>query len=790
MKFSNGCWLQKERTECFSPAEVYETKRDNQSITFLAPTHKINHRGDTLGGPNLTIMISAPAPEVLRVKTYHYKGLKDRQANFSLTIDEDSNLNIEENENTYILSSGTLSVHINKSNGNMEFMRGNLRVTTSKWRDLAYMKTDFKGLAYETNNDDAYMREQLSLSVGELIYGLGERFTPFIKNGQSIDIWNEDGGTSTELSYKNIPFYLSNRGYGVFVNSSDKVSFEVSSEMVKKVGFSVPGESLDYFIFNGPSMKEALGRYTDLTGKPALVAPWTFGLWLSTSFTTNYDEETVTSFVDGMAKRELPLSVFHFDCFWMKGFNWSDFKWDNEVFKDPEGMLRRLKEKGLRICVWINSYIAQESVLFDEGMEKGYFVKRTNGDVWQWDMWQPGMALVDFTNPLACEWYASKLEGLMDMGVDCFKTDFGERIPTEDVVYYNGADPIKMHNYYTHLYNKTVFDLLVRKRGVGEAVLFARSATVGGQQFPVHWGGDCWSDFESMSESLRGGLSLTMSGFGFWSHDIGGFEDKSTPDVYKRWVAFGLMSSHSRLHGSTSYRVPWNYDDESVDVLRYFTKLKASLMPYLYRNAVETHINGIPTMRSMVLEFENDPTCGYLDKQYMFGDRILVAPIFNEDGMAEYYLPEGNWTNFLNGKKLVGGRWIREYHDYFSIPCLVRENSIIPVGEIDTTPEYDYANNVTFNIYELIEGTTASTTVYSMEGSLELTLTALKENDKIIIQFSNNGVGKPYQIYIHGVNGILSVEGATQKDVESGTLLKPDTIGDNSTTSIVCSLNV
>ena len=352
-----------------------------------------------------------------------------------------------------------------------------------------------------------------------------------------MDIWNEDGGTSTEQSYKNIPFYISNKGYGVFVNHPERVSFEVATEMVTKVEFSVPGENLDYFLINGPTMKEVLMRYTDITGKPSLPAPWTFGLWLSTSFTTNYDEKTVNSFVDGMFDRKIPLSVFHFDCFWMKDFNWCDFTWDSRVFPDPEGMLKRLKAKGLKICVWINSYVGQESSMFKEGVEGGYFLKRPNGDVWQWDMWQPGLAIVDFTNPAACEWYSKKLEALLDMGVDCFKTDFGERIPT-DAVYYDGSDPVKMHNYYTYLYNKVVFNVLKKKKGEKEAVLFARSATAGGQKFPVHWGGDCWSDYESMEESLRGGLSLTSSGFGYWSHDIGGFESTSTPDVYKRWCAF------------------------------------------------------------------------------------------------------------------------------------------------------------------------------------------------------------------------------------------------------------
>ena len=242
--------------------------------------------------------------------------------------------------------------------------------------------------------------------------------------------------------------------------------------------------------------------------------------------------------------------------------------------------------------------------------------------------------IVDFTNPEACQWFAEKLRVLLKMGVDTFKTDFGERIPT-DVVYHDGSDPFKMHNYYSYLYNKTVFDLLRDERGEDEALVFARSATAGGQQFPVHWGGDSTATFESMAESLRGGLSLGLSGFGFWSHDIGGFEQTANADVYKRWTAFGLLSSHSRLHGSSSYRVPWHYDEEAVTVLSKFTKLKCSLMPYLFRAAIQAHEQGIPMLRAMMLEFPNDPACDYLDLQYMLGDSLLVAPVFSHDHSVE-----------------------------------------------------------------------------------------------------------------------------------------------------------
>ena len=735
MKFSNGCWLQKEGCGCFAPQEAYFTKIEERKVTICAPTVHITQRGDTLGGVNLTLEITSPAPDILRVRIYHYKGEITDTPSFELELTQELPLEVDDNEEEIRITSGTLTLVITKKNWSMTYVRNGEVITKSAGKDLALMKTDFTGFAYNTtDSEETYMRQMLSLSVGELVYGMGERFTPFVKNGQSVDMWNADGGTSTEQSYKNIPFYITNKGYGVLVNHSEMVSFEVATEMVTRTEFSVKGGYLDYFLINGPTMKEVLERYTDLTGKPSLPAPWTFGLWLTTSFTTNYDEETVMSFVDGMLERGIPLRTFHFDSFWMKEFHWCDFLWDSRVFPDPEGMLKRIKDKGLNICVWINSYIGQESYLFDEGMEKGYFIKRKNGRIWQWDMWQPGMAIVDFTNPKAYQWFQDKLEVLIDMGVDCFKTDFGERIPTEDVMYFDGADPVKMHNYYTYLYNKCVYELLERKRGKGEAVLFARSATVGSQKYPVHWGGDCWSDYESMEESLRGGLSLLMSGFGFWAHDIGGFESTSTADVYTRWVAVGLLSSHSRLHGSSSYRVPWLYDEEAVDVVRFFTRLKARLMPYIYKISVNASVTGVPTMRSMVLEFTGDKTCHYLDKQYMLGDSLLVAPIFNDRGIAEYYLPKGTWTNFFTGEEKEGGCWITEKHGYMSIPLMVRENSVVALGAHDDKPDYHYGDGAELRLYCLKDEKEASCVVYDMDGSEKIVMTAKRDGNQLQIK--------------------------------------------------------
>ncbi|MBD5488960.1 MAG: alpha-xylosidase [Lachnospiraceae bacterium] len=773
MKFSNGCWLFKEGVSCFSPNEVCYTTVKDTEVTLCAPTHPIKERGDTLGGINLTIRITSPMPDVIRVQTFHHMGTVNRTPSFELNLDNPQVLQVEDTTDTLTVTSGTLSLVITKNPWSMTYRSGSRTLTGSGRRDLALMKTDYKGDCYELEGDleNTYMRQQLNIGVGELLYGTGERFTPFVKNGQTVEIYNEDGGTSTEQAYKNIPFYISNKGYGVLVNHPERVSFEFGTENVTKAAFSVEGGSLDYFFFNGPTMKDVLTRYTDLSGKPSLPAPWTFGLWLSTSFTTNYDEATVMSFIDGMLDRGIPLRTFHFDCFWMKAFHWTDFVWDEKVFPDPAGLLSRIKAKGLNICVWINPYIGQESILFAEGMEKGYFIKRPNGDVWQWDMWQPGMALVDFTNPEACKWYQDKLEALLDMGVDCFKTDFGERIPV-NCVYHDGSDPKKMHNYYTYLYNKVVFELLEKKRGKGEAVLFARSATVGGQKFPVHWGGDCWSDYESMEESLRGGLSLLMSGFGFWAHDIGGFEHTSTADVYKRWVAFGLLSSHSRLHGSQSYRVPWLYDEEAVDVVRTFTKLKASLMPYLYRTSIDTSRSGVPTMRSMVLEFTEDKNCYYLDKQYMLGDNLLIAPIFNDESMGSFYLPKGTWTDFFTGETVDGGIWVEKKYDYLHLPLMVRPNSIVAIGACDNKPDYDYADGAELRIYALTDGQKTETTVYGMAQNAELNVSVMKDGAQITIEAENIGK-KPYTVRLVNVQA-AAADGAAMEIVGNDTVLTPN----------------
>jgi len=763
MKFTNGNWLLNKDIEAHYPHEVYDTEICDNSVTIYCPDKAIRDRADTVDGMLVSVKFSSPMEDIICVKMNHFKGELNQEPKFDIEDTLNKYMVIKEDDSEVVLKTGNLSVCINKKEPFIiEFMNEKKSITKTGYKKMAYMKKE---------NDGNYMMTQLDLGVGECVYGLGERFTSLVKNGQVIDIWNEDGGTSSQQSYKNIPFYMTNKGYGVFVNHTGCVSFEVASERVSKVQFSVPGESLEYYVIYGPSPKAILEKYTSLTGKPSLPPAWSFGLWLTTSFTTSYDEKTVTGIIDGMVKRDLPLAVFHFDCFWMKEYRLCDLKWDKNVFPDPEGMLKRLKKKGLKICVWINPYIAQRSSMFDEGMEKGYFIKKKDGSVWQWDRWQAGMAIVDFTNPDACSWYSLKLKKLMEMGVDCFKTDFGERIPT-DVVYYNGNDSVKMHNYYTYLYNKVVFESIKETKGEKEAIVFARSATVGSQKFSVHWGGDSTADYESMAESLRGGLSLSMSGFGFWSHDIGGFENTSTPDIYKRWVAFGMLSPLSRLHGSKSYRVPWAYDEESVDVLRYFTKLKCSLMPYLYGAAIEAASKGIPMMRAMLIEFMEDPNCEYIDRQYMLGESMLVAPIFSTSGDVSYYLPKGIWTNFLTNEKVVGGTWKFEKHNYLSIPLMVRPNSIIAVGSVENKPDYDYADGVTLQVFEIEDGSTLSSIVHDTNSLEQLKVSVERKGQDINIKTDISN--KPWSLLLRGIFKVEEVKNATYIEESLGIRLIPN----------------
>lgn len=762
MKISDGNWLIQPGLALIHPLQVFEAQQQGNELVVYAAPRDVRERAWQLDTPLFTLRFFSPQTGIIGVRIEHFQGSVACGPDYPLQADSSTPVTIENSETCAMLTSGNLSVRVSKGEfWALDFLRDGERITGSQVKNNGYVQ--------DANSGKNYMFERLDLGVGETVYGLGERFTALVRNGQSVETWNRDGGTSTEQAYKNIPFWLTNKGYGVLVNHPENVSFEVGSEKVSKVQFSVEGEYLEYFVIDGPTPKAVLDRYTRFTGRPALPPAWSFGLWLTTSFTTNYDEATVNRFIDSMAERQLPLHVFHFDCFWMKAFQWCDFEWDPATFPDPEGMLARLKARGLKICVWINPYIGQKSPLFAEGKEKGYLLKRPDGSVWQWDKWQPGQGIVDFTNPDACTWYAGHLKRLVAMGVDCFKTDFGERIPV-DVAWHDGSDPQKMHNHYAFLYNALVWQALKDTVGEEEAVLFARSASVGAQQFPVHWGGDCYANYESMAESLRGGLSIGLSGFGFWSHDIGGFENTAPADVYKRWCAFGLLSSHSRLHGSKSYRVPWAYDDEACDVVRHFTQLKCRLMPYLYRQAVLAHECGTPVMRAMMLEFPDDPGCDYLDRQYMLGDSLLVAPVFSEQGDVAFYLPAGRWTHLWHNDELAGG-WHKQRHDVMSLPVYVRDNTLLALGNNDQKPDYAWHEGTAFQLFNLDDGREAVCEVPAQDGSTLFTLRVKREGGTL--QVHGEGDARNWHLCLRNIHQVKAVQQGESQNSEWGLVVRP-----------------
>ncbi|KAI5295312.1 hypothetical protein KEM55_006244 [Ascosphaera atra] len=328
----------------------------------------------------------------------------------------DTHVELKRKENELQYHSGNLQLRINTGQNafGTEFrsndMAATSNLTSHSDRSVGYV-SDEKPYPYEDGlfrDRKGYMLAGLDLSYDEKIYGLGERFGPLVLNGQSVTMSNEDGGSSSEMAYKNIPFYLSSKGYGVFMNHPGHVSFEVGTERTTRVNVSVAGQELEYFVIYGPSPAEVLRKYSALMGRPAVPPVWSYQLWLSTSFTTEYDEGTITSFLDGFKDKGIPLgamvsehtcfnkgldgsanySVQHLDCFWMKAFHWCDFEFDKDIYPDYNGLLRRLKDRGLKVCVWINPYIAQASPLFEEGRKSGYFIKRTNGNIFQWDAWQ------------------------------------------------------------------------------------------------------------------------------------------------------------------------------------------------------------------------------------------------------------------------------------------------------------------------------------------------------------------------------------------------------------------
>ena len=567
-------------------------------------------------------------------------------------------------------------------------------------------------LGYRRGPDDKVVAtfEALALAPDEHIYGLGEKFMPLDRRGQKIESWNYNTwGATNERAYKNIPFFVSSRGYGVFLNTTFKTTWDIGSGATSAISTQIETEDdrLDLFFIWGPRISDILIRYTELTGRPPVPPRWSFGFWQSKWGYRSWEE--VWEIVRKAREERVPMDVVHLDPYWMRDRMYADLIWDEERFPDPAGNLARLREEGIRICLWVQPWIPEQSEVFADGLEHGAFVTREDGSPYFYAPTIPGRppnrcGIVDFSSPTGREWYIQKLLGLLEQGVSAFKVDFGEAIP-EDGVFANGMRGSEMHNLYSVLYNAAFYEAFERSGRADDLVAWGRSGWAGIQRYPVSWSGDMNCNFPSMACTLWSGLSFSLSGVAFWSHDIGGFMGETNPELYIRWAQWGLLSSHSRAHGTTS-REPWSQGEQALSIFREFDELRYQLIPYLYSLAHEAHQTGLPLMRPMVLEFQDDPATHTIDSQYMLGPSLLVAPVLEQGLMSRpTYLPRGTWYNFWTDTPYEGGRWIHlPTQQLEMMPLFVRAGTILPLGLIqqhtgELAAEHGGPDEVTLRVY-------------------------------------------------------------------------------------------
>ena len=526
-----------------------------------------------------------------------------------------------------------------------------------------------------------------TLSPAEKIYGCGESFTGLDKRGQKIVLWTDDAnGAQNPGMYKPIPFFMSSRGYGMFIRTSTPITCDFGNSFSGVNSLMIGDDEMDLFVFLG-SPKDILDEYTRLTGKSPLPPLWSFGLWMSRC--TYSSEKQVRDVASRLRENKIPCDVIHLDTGWFET-NWRcDYQFSASRFPDPQKMIADLKQDGFHISLWQLPYFVPKNRLFPELVEKNLVVRDAKGNLPDED------AILDFSNPAAVEWYQARLADLLRMGVGAIKVDFGEAAPNNGI-YADGRTGFYEHNLYPLRYNKAVADITLKT--TGEHIIWARSAWAGSQRYPIHWGGDAESTDQGMAAELRGGLSLGLSGFSFWSHDIGGFTASSVAsmdkDLFARWLAFGMLSSHSRCHGLAP-KEPWNYSGDFQNEFRAIDELKYRLMPYVYAQAKDCSERGLPMVRALFIEFPNDPGSWLVDDEYLFGSSILVAPLLHEgDTQRAVYLPPGTWIDCQTRKSYPGG-WQKIEAGKLPVVMLVRDGTIVPQIQLaQSTMQMDWSKLV------------------------------------------------------------------------------------------------
>lgn len=545
--------------------------------------------------------------------------------------------------------------------------------------------------------------------LDECFAGTGERFAKMDLSGQTFFLKNQDGqGVNNRRTYKNIPFYLSSRMYGVFYHTCAHSKLSLAGFSSRSVEFLSDEAMLDVFVIGGDTVEEIIRGYRDLTGYPSMPPLWSFGVWMSRM--TYFSADEVNGICDRLRKEHYPCDVIHLDTGWFKTDWLCEWKFNEERFPDPKSFIQDLKKKGFRVSLWQLPYVAEDAEQIDEARENEYIGRLTKKQESEGSNFSAldYAGTIDFTYPKATEWYKSLLKRLLDMGVTCIKTDFGENIHMDAV--YKGMKPELLNNLYALLYQKAAYE--ITKDVTGEGIVWARAAWAGCQRYPLHWGGDSCSSWEGLAGSLRGGLHFGLSGFAFWSHDVPGFHTLPNfmnsivaDDVYVRWTQFGVFSSHIRYHG-TNKREPWFYPNIS-DIVKRWWNLRYKLIPYILRESEKATKSGSTIVQALVFHHPEDKVCWHIDDEYYFGDDMLVAPVMNSEGIRTIYLPEGSWVNLFTGEAVEGNRWLKDVEVPLELmPVYVREGAEIPVypEQVDCTDDMDMSKVKTIVVDDSFKG--------------------------------------------------------------------------------------
>lgn len=696
---------------------------------------------------NVCVKLTICSEETVRIQAEQGFAVHEPQSEMLVCDPEKpQHFRTEETERQITLDTGKIRVVIHKEPWNVELLDADGRCyfrqytscRTEEHPVMRYEHCPF-GFLYDLSNGKSYAAEQIEYQDTEHFYGFGEQFTDLDKRGQIVDLWNTNClGCNTVRAYKNIPFFLSTAGYGVFLHTSNAVSCNMGQHLNKAYSMMTDDSRIDYFVIHGPKIKDIISRYTDLTGKTPLPPKWSYGFWISK---ISYRSQAEVERLEKTFREErIPCDVIHLDTDWYE-YNWvCDYQFSQTRFDDPKKMLEEAREKGFRITLWQMPYIENNAKhpnpVYEEGFRKGYFAYRKDGS------FDFEHGLIDMSNPEAVEWYQNKLlRPLLEMGVAAIKVDFGESIPR--FYQYAGIDGDKMHNLYPLLYNKAVYEVTEAVHGRGQGVIWARSAWAGSQRYPLHWGGDCDVDFHALTATIKAGLSFGLSGFPFWSHDIGGFNQPASPQVYARWMQVGCFTSHSRAHGVKT-REPWDFGEEVKAISRKYLTLRYRMLPYLYSQSYVCTQTSLPMFRALVIEYQDDRNVYGIDNEYLFGDSILVIPILDETNERDAYLPEGIWTNYWTDETICGGKWIHIQAGLDTLPLYIRENGMIPMG-----PEQQYVDEIPceqvswdlypvrgenkFRLYEEASGEGTLLTMKAENENIELTLCNVSQANRFVL---------------------------------------------------------